>query len=338
MTMILKADPLQPNPSILQKAALIIKQGGVVAFPTETVYGLGADCYNLAGVLKIFKVKNRPADNPLIVHIHDLKQLEELVSQDTKIAEKVVKTFWPGPVTLIFRKSPRVPREVTGGLETVAVRMPSHPIARVLIQLAETPIAAPSANLSGRPSPTRAEHVIEDLYGLADAIIDGGETPFGLESTIIDFSRDRPIILRPGPATVEELKQIIPELEVPEFLLKTEQQPDRPLSPGMTYRHYAPSKPLILVYNESELDKVLVEYADAPIICPEEYASKFRNRRVIIIGKLKEPYTIAQNLYNVLRSIDTIPCSAAIVLAMEPKGILFSVMNRLKKAASKIVE
>ncbi len=338
MTMILKADPIQPSTSIIQKAASVIKEGGVVAFPTETVYGLGADCFNIAGVLKIFKIKNRPPDNPLIVHICEQDQLFELVSQDIKVAEKVIERFWPGPVTLIFRKSPRVPKEVTGGLETVAVRMPSHPVATLLIKLSGTPIAAPSANLSGRPSPTSAQHVIEDLYGMADVIIDAGETPLGLESTIIDFSRDRAVILRPGPATVEELRQVIPELEVPEFLSKTEEQPARPLSPGMTYRHYSPNKPLILVCNEAKLDKVLAEYADAPIICPEEYSNRFRNRKLIILGRLSEPYTIAQNLYATLRKIDTMPITAAIVLAMEPKGILFSVMNRLKKAASKIIE
>ncbi|AEH51615.1 L-threonylcarbamoyladenylate synthase [Pseudothermotoga thermarum] len=338
MTMILKVDAVEPNVSILQRAAKVIKEGGVVAFPTETVYGLGADCFNVVGVLKIFKVKNRPPDNPLIVHICELQQLYELVEQDTKIAEKVIEKFWPGPVTLIFKKSAKVPKEVTGGLETIAVRMPSHPVARLLIKLSGTPIAAPSANLSGRPSPTKAEHVVEDLYGLIDVIIDAGETPLGLESSIIDFSKDRPILLRPGPATIEELKQVIPDLEVPEFLLMLEKQPSRPLSPGMTYRHYSPNKPLILVYNEEQLDEVFAKYPNSVIICPEEYSHKFKNRRILVLGRLSEPFTIAQNLYNVLRSVDNLPVSAAIVLAMEPKGILFSVMNRLKKAASEVVE
>lgn len=338
MTMLIKVDPLKPSEDILRKAADVIKEGGVVAFPTETVYGLGADCFNVAAVLKIFQIKKRPADNPLIVHIYDKGQLKDLIDQDYQKASKVMDIFWPGPVTLIFRKKFIVPKEVTGGLETVAVRMPSHPVAQKFLRLSGVPIAAPSANLSGKPSPTRVEHVIEDLYGLVDVIIDGGETPFGIESTIIDFSRERAILLRPGPATIEEIQKLIPNLEIPEFLLKKVNEPIRPLSPGMTYRHYAPEKPLILVIDEKKLDEVLLKYPDAPIICPQEAVTRFYGRRTIILGSLKEPFTIAQNLFHVLRTIDSIAASAAIVIGFESKGILFSVMNRLRKAASEIVE
>lgn len=338
MTMLIKVDPLKPSEDILRKAADVIKEGGVVAFPTETVYGLGANCFNVAAVLKIFQIKKRPADNPLIVHIYDKGQLKDLIDQDYQKASKIMDIFWPGPVTLIFRKKFIVPEEVTGGLETVAVRMPSHPVAQKFLKLSGVPIAAPSANLSGKPSPTRVEHVIEDLYGLVDVIIDGGETPFGIESTIIDFSRERAILLRPGPATIEEIQKLIPNLEIPEFLLKKVNEPIRPLSPGMTYRHYAPEKPLILVIDEKKLDEVLLKYPDAPIICPQEAVTRFYGRRTIILGSLKEPFTIAQNLFHVLRTIDSIAASAAIVIGFESKGILFSVMNRLRKAASEIVE
>ena len=338
MTMLIKVDPLKPAEDVLRKAADLIREGGVVAFPTETVYGLGADCFNISAVLKIFQIKKRPADNPLIVHICDREQLKDLIDQDYQKASTVMDTFWPGPVTLIFRKKPVVPKEVTGGLETVAVRMPSHPVAYKLLKLSGTPIAAPSANLSGKPSPTRAEHVIEDLYGLIDAIIDGGETPFGIESTIMDFSRERPILLRPGPATIEEIQKLIPNLEIPEFLLKKVNEPVRPLSPGMTYRHYAPEKPLILVIDENKLDEILLRYPDAPVICPQEMITRFYGRRTIVLGTLKEPFTIAQNLFHVLRTVDSVATKVAIAVGFEPKGILFSVMNRLRKAASEIIE
>ncbi|HOJ87550.1 MAG TPA: L-threonylcarbamoyladenylate synthase [Pseudothermotoga sp.] len=338
MTMLIKVDPLKPAEDVLRKAADLIKEGGVVAFPTETVYGLGADCFNISAVLKIFEIKKRPPDNPLIVHIYDKKQLEDLIDQDYQKASAIIDVFWPGPVTLIFRKKSDVPREVTGGLETVAVRMPSHPVAQKLLLLSATPIAAPSANLSGKPSPTRAEHVIEDLYGLVDAIIDGGETPFGIESTIIDFSRERPVLLRPGPATIEEILKLVPNLEIPDFLLKKINEPVRPLSPGMTYRHYAPEKPLILVTNENKLDEILLKYPEAPVICPQEMTTRFYGRRTIVLGTLKEPFTIAQNLFHVLRTVDSITTNAVIAIGFEPKGILFSVMNRLRRAATEIVE
>ncbi len=338
MTMLIRVDPLKPNEEILRKAAEIIREGGVVAFPTETVYGLGADCFNITAVLKIFEIKKRPADNPLIVHIHDKNQLALLVGQSYERASAIIDLFWPGPVTVIFKKKSTVPKEVTGGLETVAVRMPSHPVAFKFLQLCGTPVAAPSANLSGKPSPTRAEHVIDDLYGIVDAIIDGGETPFGLESTIIDFSREKPILLRPGPATIEEIQRVIPDLQIPEFLLKKIDEPVRPLSPGMSYRHYAPEKPLILVVNEKRLDEVLSRYPDAPVICPQEMLSRFYGRKTIMLGTLKEPFTIAQQLFNVLRQVDSLVANAAIVIGFEPKGILFSVMNRLRRAATEIVE
>lgn len=337
MSLILKVDPINPSTEVIKKAAEIIKKSGTVAFPTETVYGLGANCFDKVAILRIFEIKRRPPDNPLIVHISNLQELNLLVEDDVEKAKPLIETFWPGPVTLIFRKKPQVPKEVTGGLETVAVRMPSHPVAKKLIEISGVPIAAPSANLSGRPSPTNAQHVIEDLYGLVDVIIDGGETPLGLESTVIDLSRGEPTLLRPGPATVEEIRKVMPNLRIPDFLLG-QSQPERPLSPGMMYRHYAPNKPIVLVIDESKLDAVLMKHPDAPIVCPEEMADDFFGRRIITMGKLSEPYTIAQNLFRVLRSIDTVSADVAIVIGLPEKGILFSVMNRLRKAASQVIE
>jgi len=176
LSMILKVDPINPAAEVMKRAAEVIKKGGTVAFPTETVYGLGANCFDKSAVLRIFEIKRRPPDNPLIVHVSSLAQLDLLIDDNVERAEAIIEKFWPGPVTLIFKKKAEVPKEVTGGLETVAVRMPSHPVAKMLIDLSNVPIAAPSANLSGRPSPTNAQHVIEDLYGMVDVIIDAGET------------------------------------------------------------------------------------------------------------------------------------------------------------------
>lgn len=337
MSLILKVDPLNPNAEVVKRAAEVIKRGGTVAFPTETVYGLGANCFDKVAVLRVFEIKRRPPDNPLIVHVSNLQQLDLLIDDDIRKAEQIIKKFWPGPVTIIFRKKPEVPKEVTGGLETVAVRMPSHPVARMLIDLSGVPIAAPSANLSGRPSPTTAQHVIEDLYGSVDVIIDGGETPLGLESTVIDLSKERPTLLRPGPATVEELQRVVPELYIPDFLLGKGQL-ERPLSPGTMYKHYAPNKPIILVLDESKLDRILMKYPDAPIVCPEEMSENFYGRRIINMGKLSEPFSIAQNLFKVLRSLDSITGEVAIVIGLPERGILFSVMNRLRKAATQVIE
>lgn len=335
--MILKVDPINPAAEVMKRAAEVIKKGGTVAFPTETVYGLGANCFDKSAVLRIFEIKRRPPDNPLIVHVSSLAQLDLLIDDNVERAEAIIEKFWPGPVTLIFKKKAEVPKEVTGGLETVAVRMPSHPVAKMLIDLSNVPIAAPSANLSGRPSPTNAQHVIEDLYGMVDVIIDAGETPLGLESTVIDLSRDRPTLLRPGPATVEEILRVVPDLYVPDFLFG-KGQVERPLSPGMMYRHYAPNKPIILVIDENKMDSVLMKYPDAPIVCPEEMVQHFYGRRIINMGKLSKPYTIAQNLFRVLRSLDTLVADVAIVVGLPERGILFSVMNRLRKAASQVIE
>jgi len=337
MTMMLKVDPLNPNEETMKKAAQVVKRGGVVVFPTETVYGMGANCFDVNAVLKIFQIKKRPTNNPLIVHICDFDQLQDLVVDSASRKTSILKTFWPGPVTFIFKKKSAVPKEVTGGLETIAVRMPSHPVAQMLIELSETPIAAPSANLSGRPSPTREEHVVEDLYGLVDVIIESGETPLGIESTIVDMSRDTPVLLRPGAATVEDIRKTLPDIKIPEFVVASEMKPEKTLAPGMSYRHYAPRKPLVLVINRENLDTALKKYPDAVILCSLEDSQSFKDRHVITLGTLEQPFTIAQNLFHALRTVDNLPQRHAIALGFEPRGILFSVMNRLRKAASEII-
>lgn len=225
----------------INQAGEIIRQGGLVAFPTETVYGLGADALNEEAAAKIYAAKGRPSDNPLIAHIADLEMLKPLVEEIPPVAEKLMDAFWPGPMTLIFNKSNLVPKDTTGGLDTVAVRYPNHPIAQALIKAAGVSIAAPSANLSGKPSPTLGEHVIDDMDGRIDMIIDGGMVGMGLESTIIDVTVNPPMILRPGFITYEMVKEIVPDATEDRTIFTKPTKEFKPKAPGMKYRHYAPS-------------------------------------------------------------------------------------------------
>jgi len=334
MTRVVKVDPLFPDERSLREAADLLKKGEVVVFPTETVYGIGADAYNEEACRKIFEIKGRPADNPLIVHICSFSQLEE-VADGYESFRDFLERFWPGPLTVILpKKSQRISDVVTAGLPTVAVRMPAHPVALKLIEMLGDPIAAPSANLSGRPSATSVEHVVEDFMGRVSLILDAGNTPFGLESTIIDLSREKPVLLRPGPVEVEKLKEFFPDLVVPDFVKKGEFR-GKPLAPGMKYRHYAPSKPLILVENLEKMKDVLREFPNHVVICVEERKELYRDR--IVIGSLKNPYSIAQNLFAALREAEKREKEYIIVEGLEERGILFAVMNRLRKAASRIV-
>lgn len=235
-------DDRQGKEAIREKihaAGQLIRQGGLVAFPTETVYGLGADALNPLASERIYKAKGRPSDNPLIIHISNLEDLDQIVTEVPKQARKLADKFWPGPLTMIFEKSDIVPLETTGGLQTVAVRMPDHPAALLLIQSGGGFIAAPSANTSGKPSPTRAEHVAEDMRGRIPMILDGGPVGIGIESTIVDFSEKIPMILRPGYITAEMIQEVIGEIRIDPGLA-SENEEIRPKAPGMKYRHYAP--------------------------------------------------------------------------------------------------
>ena len=244
-TIIIEVDPTNPEEKKLKRAAEIIRKGGLVAFPTETVYGLGANALNRKAVIKIFEAKGRPMDNPLIVHISDMKMIREIAKMN-EIAERLAKKFFPGPITLVVDKKEVIPPEVTAGLETVAIRMPSHPIALKLIKVSGVPIAAPSANLAGKPSPTKTEHVIDDLYGKVDLILDGGETNIGVESTVVDTTVYPVEILRPGGLPIEEIRKVV---DVKTFDRKV----GVPKSPGMKYRHYAPEAELIVLYGKERM-------------------------------------------------------------------------------------
>ncbi|MBO8160945.1 MAG: threonylcarbamoyl-AMP synthase [Thermosipho sp. (in: Bacteria)] len=329
-TKIIKIDPLKEIEISLPSN--ILKRGGLVAFPTETVYGLGAYAFNEESVRRIFEVKGRAQDNPLIIHVSEFKMMQEIGIVPEKY-EKVIQKLTPGPITFVLKKRKNIPKVVTAGLNTVGVRIPAHPVANKLCK--ETgPIAAPSANLSGKPSPTDAKAVIEDLNGKIDCIIDSGSTPFGLESTIIDLSGDKPLILRPGPITVEELKEIFGEIEIPDFIIKGAHV-KTPKAPGMKYKHYAPDKPLFMFFKDDR-EKIIkiLERENGVVICPKENVRYYPENRVIVIGMLEKPYSIAQNLFRVLRSFDKSEFDVGYIEAFEESGILFSVMNRLKKAAT----
>jgi L-threonylcarbamoyladenylate synthase len=334
-TTILTLDETQSN--LLEPAAHILQQGGLVAFPTETVYGLGAIYNNESALLKIFAVKGRPADNPLIVHIWSLEQLKGLVSEVSPKAERLINAFWPGPLTLIFPKQPDVSPIVTAGLDTVAVRMPSHPVARELLKKTAIAVAAPSANLSGRPSPTRGPHVIEDLDGKIEMIIDAGMCSAGVESTVLSLAGTEPTILRPGSVTLEMLEQVLQE----RVYFAGPGNVDRPQAPGMKYRHYAPKAPAILVEGENlrvvaEINRLLAEqspHIKAAVLSTTENISYYHNEWVLDLGSRNEPSVIAGRIYDLLRFCDKLAVDQIYIEGIPAQGIGAAIINRLRKAA-----
>lgn len=350
MTILLKTDPLRPDRDIIRKAAEILLQHGIVAFPTETVYGLGAVAFYEDAVKKVFIAKMRPLDNPLIIHISDLTMLHELSSNISEDVYLLAKKFWPGPLTIVLHKGPKVPRVTTGGLEKVAVRMPAHPVASLLIQETGLPIAAPSANLSGRPSPTTAQHVIEDLYGRIDAIIDAGETIYGVESTIVDLTTDPPTLLRPGPYPVEVIEETIGRrITIPDFA-RGLGEAEVALAPGVKYRHYAPRSKLVLVEGgEREevaraLDELLRKMPQGKSVCLAltretlEALGVHQSLKVFVLGSRNNMYEIAHNLFKILRELDRELCDITLTEGVEEKGLGLAVMNRLRKASYLRVE
>ncbi len=340
-TEIIKINPKSPNNSIIKFAASIIRRGGLVGFPTETVYGLGADALNPDAVKKIFKIKKRPVDNPLIVHIARKKDLRKLVENIPPKAKILIKKFWPGPLTLVLNKSSIVPKEVTAGGETVAIRMPKNPVALALIRAAKTPIAAPSANLAGKPSPTKAEHVLADFDKKIGLIIDGGQTSIGLESTVLDLTENPPVILRPGGITKECLEKIIGKVET----LKTFKG-GKAKSPGLKYRHYAPKARMILVAgNMNEIIKKIKRLADfykrqnkkIGIMASAETKKYYNAENVILsVGSRKKLKTVARNLFSVLREFDRLKVEIILAESFPETKIGCAIQNRLKRAASRV--
>ncbi|RKD31394.1 L-threonylcarbamoyladenylate synthase [Thermohalobacter berrensis] len=340
-TEVLKIDRNNPDKEKIKMAADVIKNGGTVAFPTETVYGLGANALDEKAVEKIFIAKGRPQDNPLIVHIGDVNQIYPLVESVPEKALKLMERFWPGPLTLLFNKSDKIPSKITGGLETVAIRMPNHKIAVELIKEANLPVAAPSANTSGKPSPTNASHVIEDLMGKIDMIIDGGNTGVGVESTVLDISTDMPTILRPGGITKEDLLEIFPEVKIDPALEKSSKDL-KPKSPGQKYRHYSPNAQMIVIQGELQeisqsIKELLKEYEEkglkVGIMATEQTKNIYESKNVIVVGDRDRPETIAANLFKVLREFDKKGVDLILAEGVEESGIGMAIMNRMRKAA-----
>lgn len=341
-TKIIKINPKNMEKNDLEEAAQIIKSSGIVAFPTETVYGLGANGLDPLAVEKIFQAKKRPADNPMILHVSSLEQVEMLTSEIPYLASLCMEEFWPGPLTILFKRSKVVPDIVTAGLATVALRMPDNEIALGLIELAGLPIAAPSANLSGRPSPTSFHHVREDMMGRIDMIIDGGPTGIGLESTVLDLSGEIPMILRPGGVTIEDLETLIPDI-VFDPSLKDMDGDIVPRSPGQKYRHYAPRAEMILF--EGEMEKVVAEInrriADyrgsgkkVGVMCTDESKRSYRDAVLISLGSRQDERAIARNLFYALRRFDEEGVDMILAESIEGSNLGSAIMNRLKKAAS----
>jgi L-threonylcarbamoyladenylate synthase len=341
----MRTEILSATEEHIARAAAVIRAGGLVAFPTETVYGLGADALNKDAVRKIFLAKERPADDPLIVHIAHAQQLTQLARQVPQRAWDLAEKFWPGPLTLVLPKTDRVPPVTTGGLDTVAVRAPAHPVAQKLLERSGVPIAAPSANRFGRPSPTTAQHVWEDLDGRIDLIVDGGPTPIGVESTVLDLTQEPPMVLRPGGVTLEELREVLSEVR----LLNSSEAAKR--SPGTRYRHYAPRARVLLVEQgaaEAALKRlsgkrvgVLVHRDLTPRPPSRSGKGELPSPRrggaggeVIVIQMPQSLKAYARRLFAVLRELDAQGVDVIIVEKLEERGLGRAIMDRLRRASS----
>ena len=332
----MKTQLLPPTSEALSRAAALLREGEVVGFPTETVYGLGANGLDADAAEKIFQAKGRPGDNPLIVHISSEEELAPLIAgEPCEAARRLMAAYWPGPMTLIFPKSPQVPERVTAGLATVAIRMPAHPVARRLIELAKVPVAAPSANRSGRPSPTTAEDVFEDMNGRIPLILDGGACGVGLESTVIDLTGSAPRVLRPGGITQAQIEAVTQICEVDPAVLHPLGEGERPRSPGMKYKHYAPRGEVTIFRGPGTVREICNRYdrsEDALILALEGNLSQYGDRRIISLGP--DARAMAQNLFGALREADRMGAKVIFCEAVEPTGVGLAVMNRLLRAAA----
>ena len=337
-----EAEGEESTQAALCEAAEILKKGGLVAFPTETVYGLGANGLDEGAAKRIYAAKGRPSDNPLIAHISCMEELQPLTAGISPVGRHLAEQFWPGPLTLVFLKSKRVPYGTTGGLETVAVRMPGREEARRLIALAGVPVAAPSANLSGRPSPTTAQHVWQDMNGRIEMILDGGPVGIGLESTIVDVSGQVPVLLRPGAVTLEMLREAVGDMEIDPAIQGISGEDIRPKAPGMKYRHYAPRAEMILVKGDmaavaETINRLAKEHerdgSKVGVICTEETKAQYIKGIVRSVGSRSKEETIAHNLFAVLREFDDLGVDYIYAEEFSEKRLGYAIMNRLKKAA-----
>jgi L-threonylcarbamoyladenylate synthase len=347
MALVLTVDPRAPDPNVIEIAARHLREGRLVAFPTETVYGLGAHALDREALRRVFAAKGRPSTDPLIVHIDDVQRMAGLTEMRPAAVEALAARFWPGPLTLVVRRSAAVPDEVTAGLSTVAIRVPSHPVALTLLRAADIPVAAPSANLFSRPSPTQASHVIDDLGDRIDVVLDGGPTTVGLESTVLDLTRERPTILRPGAVTIEMLRPLLPGVEMQR---RADAAATTPMaSPGLLEKHYSPKTPLTLYEGDSEpaiaalladahreLESgrrvgVLASAEDAAAIA----AAMAARVRLGVLGSREDPDAVAARLYAALRELDA--SGVDVILALGTPihtGVGAAIADRLRRAAA----
>lgn len=320
--------------SAVSGAARILKSGGIVAIPTETVYGLAASAFDENAVKNVFEAKGRPQDNPLIVHICDMTMLETVACDIPKKAFECAKKFWPGPFTMVLKRNKNIPASVSAGLDTVAVRMPSDKTAHDIIKASNLPLAAPSANLSGRPSPTTPEHVITDLNGKIDAVVCGNDCEVGVESTVISLDGEQPRLLRPGGVTAEEIRKIIPDLIIDKAVLSEPLKNEKVASPGMKYKHYSPKTNTFLVEGESDLFVNFVNRKqNAAAVCFDEEYDAVKIRK-IAYGSIKDEASLAKNVFSVLRSADLFCADELYVHAPSKNGVGLAVYNRLIRAAA----
>ena len=345
-TIIEKVDPGHIDTDVMEQAGKLIAEGELVAFPTETVYGLGGDALDPDASRKIYAAKGRPSDNPLIVHIADFDDMKRVASEVPEQAKKLADAFWPGPLTMIVWKSDAVPEATTGGMQTVAVRMPNHPVALELIRRSGCLIAAPSANTSGRPSPTEAQHVAEDLSGKIAMILDGGPVGIGIESTIIDLTEEKPMILRPGYITPEMLSEVLQEEVVIDPGIIAADDTRKPKAPGMKYKHYAPKAEMIIV--DGAQDAVIhkineltaakrAEGKKVAVIATDETKDRYDAQVILSMGKRADEDAIAQHLYKILRECDELDVGEIYSECFQTPRIGQAIMNRLLKAAGHTV-
>ena len=342
-TILAKVDLRQPEAmEIIQTAAKILQEGGLVAFPTETVYGLGGNGLDNSACEKIYLAKGRPSDNPLILHISEFEELKPIVREISPAAQKLMDAFWPGPLTMVFPKSDIVPEKATGGLDTVAVRFPNHPVARAIIHAAGLPIAAPSANSSGKPSPTRASHVEFDLNGKIDMIVDGGAAEWGRESTIVDVSGEVPMILRPGAVTKEMMEEVVGKVEIDPAILQKPAADLKPKAPGMKYTHYSPKAEVVLVKGETtavvdEINRLAAEDMahgfKTGVMATEETKDLYKADIILSLGSRERPEEIGANLFKYLRKFDFLGAERVYSEVFSEEGEGMAIMNRLNKAA-----
>lgn len=318
----------------IKKAAEILKNGGTVAIPTETVYGLAASAYDEEAISKIFKAKGRPQDNPLIVHIADISMIDELVKDMPESAKELAKRFWPGPLTLVLKRTDNIAPSVSAGLDTVAVRMPENEVARQIIKESGLPLAAPSANLSGSPSPTSAEHVLYDLDGRIDAVMMSLDSNVGVESTVVSLAQNPPRLLRPGAVTPEQLYEVLPDMVVDKAILSELKEDEKVYSPGMKYKHYSPKTKVFLVEADSKsFCEFVNNQENCAVICFSE-EEPLVNKTCLPYGRKEEPETQARMIFDLLRRCDGLGVDKVYIHPPEKNGVGLAVYNRLIRAAA----